>query len=175
MTRIKPFAALASIALLAACEAKIGKSGDNEAAAAANGSAEVSADGKAEEGQFSLKAPGIDLKIDIPKGLAEDANLESDGEILYPGSKLSGMHVEGGDQKGAVELRFTSVDPPDRIAAWYRDPARADQLSIGSASKQGAAYTIVGVQKSDQDPFTVRLNPASGGGTDGRLVLAERR
>ena len=58
-------------------------------------------------------------------------------------------------------------------AAWYRDPARAAVLTIASAGREGDDTVIRGTQKEDGDPFTVRLSPASGGGTDGRLVFSD--
>ena len=141
--------------------------------------AEVSAEGKAEEGQFSIDAPGFEMKVEIPSGIASRAKVESDGDdgdIVYPGSTLSGLHVEGG-RKGeggsAVELRFTSGDTPERIAAWYRDPARTE-ISVASATREGGDHVIQGTRKEDGEPFSVRLSPRSGGGTDARVMLVDR-
>ncbi|MFC7498932.1 hypothetical protein ACFQRC_06830 [Enterovirga sp. GCM10030262] len=179
MNRTSFVAALCAASLLAACEAKIGKEDAAAPTADADGAREeISAEGKAEEGQFSINAPGFDLKFDIPDGLAERAEVESDSDILYPGSSLSGLHIEAGERsdgrdRGAVELRFASADAPDKIAAWYRDPARAAVLTIASAGREGDDTVIRGTQKEDGDPFTVRLSPASGGGTDGRLVFSD--
>lgn len=175
----KLLAATAIVALLAACEAKIGKE-DGETAAGNDSQAnEVSAEGKAKEGQFSIKAPGFDLKFTIPRGIASHAEVDSDSNILYPGATLSGMHVEAGKEgpsgarHGAVELRFTSGEAPDKIAAWYDDPARKDDISITSSTREGEAYVIVGQEKRDGDAFTVRLEPR-GGGTDGRLTIRDK-
>ena len=90
---------LAPLALLAACEARIGKDEQPGAAAEGNQSAAVSAEGKAEEGQFSIKAPGLDLKLNIPDAIQQRATIDSDSEILYPGATLAGMHVEAGGGK----------------------------------------------------------------------------
>ena len=168
--------AAAALALLGACEAKIGDgSADANSAAPAN----VSAEGKAEEGQLSIKAPGFDLKLDIPTGVSNEAQIDSDSRIMYPGAKLAGMHVEatgkaGGD-RSAVELRFTSPDAPAQVANWYRDPARADGFTLRSTAPEGAGWAIAGTDKENGDPFTVRLAPAAGGGTDGRLTLEHGR
>ena len=173
------FAVTATMALLlTACEAKIGKD-DNAAAGNDSQASEVSAEGKAKEGQFSIKAPGFDLRFTIPRGIASHAEVDSESNILYPGATLSGMHVEAGKEEptgarhGAVELRFTSGEAPDTIAAWYADPARADDIKISSSTREGAAYVIEGQEKRDGDAFTVRLEPRNGG-TDGRLTLRDK-
>lgn len=173
----KLLAATALVALLAACEAKIGK--DEAGADNAAGAEKVSAEGKAKEGQFSIKAPGFDLKFSIPRGVASHAKVDSESDILYPGVTLSGMHVEAGREDatgarhGAVELRFTSGETPDAIAKWYADPARSDDIVIRSSKREGDAYVIEGSDKHDGDPFTVRLEPGEGG-TTGRLLLRDK-
>ena len=164
--------------LLGACEARIGK-GESEAGNETE-AAEAGAAGKSEAGKLSIEAPGFDMKINIPEGLAEQANMESDSELIYPGSTLGGMHIEAGasaagQKKGAVELRFESGDPLEKVAGWYRDPARSNGFAIASASREGPALLIKGTQKSDGDAFDLRLSPRSGGGTEGRLTLSERR
>ena len=169
--------ALVALIGLAACEARIGK--EDEAAENVTSAAPVSAEGKAEEGQFSIDAPGFDLKFEIPSGMAERAEVDADSEIVYPGSKLSGMHVEAGaevqgQENSGVELRFTSPDDPATVAAWYRDPARAGSFTVSSARQEGGAYVLEGVQAREQDPFKVRISPRAGGGSDARLLLSQR-
>ena len=166
---------LGGLTMLAACEAKIGKGDDKEGGSARGGEAAASAaEGKAKEGELSIKAPGLDMKIDIPGGIASKADADSD--ILYPGSTFSGMHIEGsgtGKGEAGLEMRFTSVDAPDKVAAWYRDPARANNFSIESARREGGAILLSGKEKQDGDPFAIRLSPRSGGGTDGRLTISD--
>ena len=165
-----------ALALLAACDA----GGEAEKAAPTSpASVEAPAEGKAEEGRMSIKGPGFDLKINIPEGMQTDAQA-NDG-LLYPGAKMSGMHIEAGPAKGnagaasGVELRFSSPDPVEKLAAWYRDPARKGTFNVASASREGDAVLIAGTQKGDGDPFSLRLTPAGGGGTEGRLTLSDRR
>ena len=172
MTGLKLLSALAALILLPGCEARIGEKSDGGKAGA---TLEANSAAAAEEGRFSIEAPGFAMKIDIPEAIANNADIDSDSGILYPGSKLSGMHVEADDKAGSgVELRFTSADAPDKIAAWYRDPARASDFTLASAGREGDAILISGADKKDGDPFTLRLTPRQGGGSDARLLLRDR-
>ena len=167
--RILPLAALI---LLAACEMKVGTDKDEKAATQTT----VSAEGKSEDGSISIDAPGFDLKLNIPDALR--AQVGADGDVLYPDSKLAGLHVQANDGSGAgedsVELRFTTADAPSKVAAWYRDPKQATELNVASTQQQGESYRIAGTSKSDGDPFTLTLRPAAGGGTEGRILLQDR-
>jgi len=157
---------LASLALLAACEAKLG--GDDPAAGG-----NVTAEGKSANDMVSIKAPGVDIKVNIPEAMKDE--ISSEGDTLYPGSTVEGMHIEaggGGEKNGAVELRFASADAPDKVAAWYRDPARAD-IAIDREAREGTGFVFNGHQKDDNSPFKLRLSPRAGGGTDGVLSIQD--
>ena len=168
---------LAGTALLTACEGRIEESGATGSRSAAGSEAASSASGKSEDGKLSIKAPGFDMKINLPEGLAD--RTDTDSELIYPGAALSGMHIEAGSKKtgkrnSGVELRFTSSEPVDKVAAWYGDPARAGGFSAASVRRDGEAMVMSGTQKSDGDPFHLRLSPASAGGTEGLLTLSDR-
>jgi hypothetical protein len=169
---------LAVAALLAGCEARIGKEDPPAEAAATGNSAGGAGEGEAEDGRLSIDTPGLQMKLDIPSGLAGRAQFDSDSGVLYPGAALSGMHVEARDGRqggrSMVELRFTSPDDVAKIAAWYRDPARAADFTVGQASKSGAAVILTGTEKKDGDPFDLSLTPRAGGGTEGRLRLRDK-
>jgi hypothetical protein len=162
--------AAALLSLLAACDAKIGEAADN---ATADNNAQTSAEGRAEEGRISIDTPGFDLSINIPKEATRQVHSESDSRILYPGAAIGGIHVAGGtdDGGGEVEMRFSTPDAPDKVAGWYRDPARADGFTLKSAGREGQAYVISGVETGKSEAFKVRLEPRDGGGTDGRLMV----
>lgn len=176
MVRHKMIAATAALTLLAACD--VGAREDQEAAPSTDAPrGETAAGGKAEEGQLSIKAPGFDMKINMPKALTNQPDLASDNPLLYPGASVSGMHIEastGGRDQSGVEIRFASPDAPSKVAAWYRAAAQKQGFSITSERRDGDASVFTGSQKSDGDPFTLRLAPA-GAGTEGRLTLHERR
>ena len=134
-----------------------------------------SAEGKAEEGQIAFSTPGFDVKLDVPLDRAET---EDQGKILYPGSKVTGLYIAANpDSKsgsdGEVELRFATPDPPDKVAAWYRDPARAEHFTLSADSREGAAFLLAGTEKGEDQGFRLRLE-AKGAGTDGRLVVRDK-
>jgi hypothetical protein len=159
---------LAPIAL-AGCDARIG----NDVRAAGNGSAE----NKAEEGQLSISAPGVEMKIDIPEGIRRETNIQDDSGLVYPGSRMSGVHIQGGRDgqrsDGEVEMRFVSVDPPETVVRWYRDPARVSTFTLDSAGREGEAHVFSGTKKEGNGRFRLRLAASAGGGTEGRLLLTE--
>ena len=172
------FIAAATVAI-AGCD--MPPSGEGERREAANQMAaeraRAGAEGKAEEGRLSIQAPGIDIAINVPDSVRGRARANVQSEFLPPGSRASGIHVQGdgGDRasgRDSVELRFAVDRPPAEIAAWYRDPARAPHFTIASAQRQGDALLLAGTN-SEGAPITVRL-AAREGGTDGRLVLVDR-
>lgn len=165
--KLLPFA-VAAIVSLAACEAKFGND-----AATPTGSAE----GKSKEGEVSISANGFEMKVRIPEGLQREADIRDDSGLIYPHSRMSGMHVESGDRSGAgrdqVELRFTTADAPDTVERWYRDPARAADFTVSNAGRQGDSFVIAGTRKRDSGSFRIMLAARAGGGTDGRAVLTD--
>jgi hypothetical protein len=166
------FVFLPVIVLLSGCEMQIG---DGEQGKARTEQV-ASAEGKSEAGAISIDAPGFDMKLNIPEALR--AEIGSEGDVIYPGSKLGGLHVQAGQNKdggqGSVELRFATADAPAKVAAWYRDPAQAKELTVTTVQQQGQGYRIVGTSKGDNDPFELILTPA-GGGTEGRIVLQDSK
>ena len=175
MNRRSLCTAFAAAALLCACDSKDRRDQPDNGSA----NAHVSAEGKAEEGKISLKMPGLDMTLSLPKGVADEARAERDSKLLYPGSTLRGMAIAAGpesDKSGdsEVEIRFSTPDPVDKVAAWYRDPARAGGFQLQRASKQGDAWLVTGVQKRDEQSFKLRLSPRPGEGTNGQLTVRHR-
>ena len=164
--------ALAATALLiAGCNAG---GDDDENLLAANQT--VSAEGKAREGMISVKAPGVDITISVPKELTGGAKVGKDSKILYPGATLAGMAIAAGekDNHGGdtdVEMRFKTADSPDTVASWYRDPARAEGFKLDSVKREGTDLVFTGIQRRDHHPFKLTLGAGAGGGTEGRLRI----
>ena len=163
--------AIAAIALLGACEARIG----NDAPPIAEN---ATASGRAEEGRVTVEAPGFNMSISIPEGLRSEANMDDNDGLIYPGSNFSGIHVLGRDENKAgggqseVELRFTSADPVERVVVWYLDPARGPEFTISSTARRGNDFVINGTRREDNGRFTLRL-AARGSGVDARLLLVD--
>lgn len=167
MTGARLFPLLGALALAAACEAKI----DRDEAGDAQG--EITAEGKAEENKVTIKAPGVDIQVDIPEGIRAGADVESDSDLIYPGSRLGGVHIEAGsNDQGAVEIRFSSADATDKVAAWYRDAARTG-FKIDSETREGPSFVFNGRETDDNSRFKLRVGPRAGGGTDGTLSVQE--
>lgn len=157
----------AAALLLAGCEMMVGGDGD---ATSGNASAPAT---PAKDGEISIDTPGFDMKLDIPDAVR--SRLTGDGDIIYPGSKVSGLNVRADQSgQGRVEMRFTSPDLPAQVAAWYRDPARAATLAGVSVQPDGNGFRISGSSKDGTDPFELRLAPGAGGGTQGQLTMSGR-
>lgn len=165
MKRMMLIPATAALALLGACEARIG----NDAPAV---DANATAEGKAEEGRLTVSAPGFNMSMSIP---SDHAQVDDNGEMIYPGATIDGIHVQGGRSGGddQVELRFTSPDAGDRILAWYRDPARNADFTVASVTQEGNAQIVTGTVDGGE-PFALRISPRAEGGSEGRLVLTDR-
>ena len=175
MNRKRPCTALAAVAMLCGCDSTMRPEEPDNVVT----NDQVSAEGKAEEGKISLKMPGLDMTLSLPKGVADEARAERDSKLLYPGAILRGMAVAAGpdsDKSGdsEVEIRFSTPDPVDKVAAWYRDPARADGFQLERAAKEGDSWLVTGVQKRDEHGFKLRLSPRAGEGTNGQLTVRHR-
>jgi hypothetical protein len=169
MNRTYLLPAAAAIALLGACEAHVG----NDAAPV---DANSTAENRAENGRVSIEAPGFSLKVDVPESILSRADMDSDNPLFYPGAAFGGIHVQGARDVGGedqVELRFTTSDAIDRVAAWYRDLARRRGFTVATDNREGEAIVLAGTAQEDRDPFTLRLTPR-GGGTEARLLLTDR-
>jgi hypothetical protein len=181
MSYRKMIALAGAAALLAGCEARIGSQEEGASREGGNQAADVSAEGKAEEGKVSIKAPGFDVSINIPDAVARRAVADADSRIIPPGARFGGLHVEGARSgsaeggHGEVELRFAVDRPPQEVAAWYRDPARAGDLTVEEARREGDAMVVSGITGRDGDRFSARIAPGSGGGSDLRLLISDRR
>lgn len=171
----------AGLGALAAAACDMPPSGESERQEAANQMAAeqraAGAEGKAEEGRLSIKAPGIDIAINVPDAVRDRAHANVESDFLPPGSRASGIHVQGdgGNRavgRDSVEIRFISPQPPAEAAAWYNDAARRAKFTIARSERQGAEMVLTGTTAQGA-PLTVHL-AARGTGSDGRLVLVDQ-
>jgi hypothetical protein len=136
------------------------------------------AEGKAEEGRLSIKAPGIDIAIAVPDAVRDRARANVESEFLPPGSRVSGIHVQGDGGNHAagrdsVEIRFAAPRPPAEAAGWYNDPARRAKFTIRRTQALQQETVLTGTS-AEGAPITVHLAARPDGTTDGRLVLVDR-
>ena len=129
----------------------------NESANAANGMPPSTT----ENGQLTVRAQGVDLKINLPPPIRRMAE---DDDFLYPGART---------RRGGEGQRFHSDDPVGTVAAWYRDRARANRFTIANATSEGAAMLLAGTARNG-DALSVRLAPGAQGGTDGTVIVTAR-
>jgi hypothetical protein len=168
--KTKLIAILAALGLTA-CDVETRKHSDSDGGNASEGN--VSAEGRAEENMVTIEAPGVDIKVKIPEGVRNRAEVDSDSDLLYPGSTMGGVHIQAGnDDKGAVEIRFSNPASPEKVAAWYRETARTG-FKIDSETREGDGTVFNGHETDDNSRFKLRLSPKAGGGTDGVLSVQE--
>jgi hypothetical protein len=171
MTIAKPAFLLAAAALgLAACDVRIG---DRNGNAEGNATLDVSAPDNGSDGQFTLSTPGFNLSMDLPSSVGTRIRAR-DSDFIYPGARIGGVHVAAGDDRedaAHVRIDFSSGDNPDRLVAWYRDPARGSDVRIASTASDGDATVLSGTHEDDR--FELRIAPRPGGGSLVRLVLTD--
>lgn len=166
MTKLCLLPLLGAVALIAACEAKIEKNGEE-----AGGNA-VTAEGQAQDNMVSIDAPGFEMKVAIPDGVRAKTNIESDSELIYPGATMRGVHIAAGKGNGgAVEIRFATADAPAKVAAWYRDSARTG-FTIDRETAEPGGTVFNGRETDGKDAFKLRLAPRDGG-TEGTLSMID--
>jgi hypothetical protein len=172
---------IATLGAAAAAACDLPPSGESERQEAANQMAaerqRAGAEGKAEEGRLSFKAPGVDVAINVPIAARDRARANVESKFLPPGSRASGIHVEadGGNVaagRDSVEIRFTSPQPPAELTRWYQDPGRRAEFTISRAERKPGEIVLHGIN-AERAPIRVHLAPREGG-TDGRLVLIDR-
>ncbi|ATE63207.1 hypothetical protein [Rhizorhabdus dicambivorans] len=163
--------------LLAGCELKVGKDGNDQGGDSA--SVSIGADGNiavsANDGKegVSIDTPGFGGRINIKGMRLGSDNMEIDGMKLYPGTELSAINVvdREGPDNGQVDMRFTSPAAPDKVAAYYADAGRAAGFRDVAVTRQGAAATFSAI-KEDNDRVTISIAPAAGG-SSGRIRVQD--
>jgi hypothetical protein len=131
--------------------------GTRDGNASANAANQMPAS-RTENGQLTVRAQGVDLKINLPPPIRR---MTEDDDFLYPRARTL---------RGGAGQRFHSDDPPETVAAWYQAPARANRFSIAAVNREGAALVLAGTARGG-DTLSVRLEPGAEGGTDGTLVV----
>lgn len=147
---------LLPVAVMAFALSGCGAGEDNESANAAN----AMPPSKTENGQLTVRAQGVDLKINLPPPIRR---MTEEDDFIYPPAR----------GRRAGHGRFHSDDPPDTVARWYRDRARANRFTISGISRDGPATVLAGTARNG-DGLSVRLAPGAAGGTDGTVLITPR-
>ncbi len=168
---IDRIALLAPFLLLAAC----GEDSDPttvtvRASSNGNGNGQLVAE-PSSESRLKIDTAGFKADIKVP-GLGMIANnMDIDGVDLYPGSKLAGVNIQGGEGKddGRFSMRFDAPADRAKVGAWFRDQFAENDFAARQ-TPTGYAGT-----KGDGNWFTLDLTPTPDGHTLGEFRLAKRR
>lgn len=109
-----------------------------------------------------VKMPGLGRMLN---------NADIDGVEMYPGTKVSGVNIDGagsGDD-GKFTMRFDAPADKARVGAWFRDQFAQNDFTA-RPTPTGFAGT-----KEDGDWFVLDLSDASGGHTRGEFRLGEKQ
>jgi len=135
-----------------------------------NGSdGEVSAKSDA-DGRVSLKAPGFEGSIKLPKFNIGADDFEVDGVKLYPGSTISNFNIDadsGTTEKGgnAVRVQFDSPASAAQVGDWF-----AEQMKAAGFTVEGTGPKITGMTRKGS-AFTVDLSDAGDKKSSGTLTV----
>lgn len=142
------YAAFALPLLLAAC----GPGGNtNISIHDADGDVNISTD---DNGHASIKLPGLDASIKLPKMDITGSNFDVNGVKLYPGSTVKDVNVDAtsGDGKdGRVALKFEAPASLDKVQTWFRDAMAQHHFKV---SPQGSGFAGT---TDDGQPITLEL------------------
>ena len=132
-----------------------------------DGNSTVATDGN---GQMAIKVPGFEGALKIPKIEIDAKDFEVNGVTLYPGSKITNLHVNaeehiGRRDKGEVIVDFTSPAAPTTVQGWFREKMAAKKFK---AETDGAGLKGT---TNEGDPFTLRLDSDGANKTKGQFQL----
>ena len=127
----------------------------------------IRADG--DTGKVSVKIPGFEGKVTLPKVMLSSSNFEIDGVKLYPGSKVGSVNVNadksGGKDESKVDIAFTSPADPAKVAAYLRSAFAERQVTFAGNDSSMTGKT------SDGDDFIISLTPGAAGQTAGTVAI----
>lgn len=165
---VRPLIALAlsPALLLAACNDGPGTSISIDAKGD-DGNGAVTVD---KDGRVSVKAPGFESSIKLPKIQIDAEDFEINGLRLYPGSTIDDLNVDakdnaGGKDEGTVRVGFAAPAASGAVRDWFRK-SMADKGFTVEAKGSGLAG-----KTRDGDPFTLELTPGGEGRTRGVLAV----
>lgn len=149
---------------LAACGG--GEEGTSISIQGDNGSVTAQAD---KDGKVSVKAPGFEGSIKLPKFSIGAENFEIDGVKLYPGATISSLNIDDrqdGTDKGGVKVAFDAPAEATRVRDWFRE-----QMEGAGFTVTGNRDELTGKTKSGS-PYTLKIDGAGDTKSRGTLTVS---
>ncbi|WP_423606921.1 hypothetical protein [Sphingomonas sp. MS122] len=166
---VRNWLALPLAAALAACG---GGEGGGEGASISVKSGEGDASIKTDkDGRVSVKAPGFEGSLKLPKFDIGAENFEIDGLKLYPGSTIANLNVDANRDKGGedtVRVQFDAPAAADQVRSWFREQMQAAGFTVTANGSELSGKTGEG---SD---FTLKLDPSGDSKSRGTLTVLGR-
>lgn len=151
-------------AALAACGG--GGEGTSISIQGDNGSVTAAAD---KDGKVSVKAPGFEGSIKLPKFNIGAENFEVDGVKLYPGATVSSLNIDDrqdGTKSGGVKVTFDAPAEATRVRDWFRE-----QMEGAGFTVTGNRDELTGKTKSGS-PYTLKIDGTGDAKSRGTLTVS---
>lgn len=155
---------IAPVLFLAACS-KGGDGTNFSINAKTDDGSPVTAQANGQSGQVSIDTPVFKADVKLPKFALDSAHMDLDGVKLFPGSKVEGVNVEGGENKdGSVRISFDAPADTGQVHGWFQK-----QMSDAGYTAKAEGNGFTGTT-DEGNPFTLELQGA-GGHTKGVMHL----
>lgn len=131
-----------------------------------NGSVTAQAD---KDGKVSVKAPGFEGSIKLPKFNISAENFEIDGVKLYPGATVSSLNIDDrqdGTKSGGVNVTFDAPADAARVRDWFRE-----QMEGAGFTVTGNRDELTGKTKSGS-PYTLKIDGTGDAKSRGTLTVS---
>lgn len=131
-----------------------------------NGSVTAAAD---KDGKVSVKAPGFEGSIKLPKFNIGAENFEVDGVKLYPGATVASLNIDDrqdGSKSGGVNVTFDAPADAARVRDWFRE-----QMEGAGFTVTGNRDELTGKTKSGS-PYTLKIDGTGDARSRGTLTVS---
>lgn len=131
-----------------------------------NGSVTAEAD---KDGKVSVKAPGFEGSIKLPRFNIGAENFEVDGVKLYPGATVSSLNIDDrqdGTKSGGVNVTFDAPAEATRVRDWFRE-----QMEGAGFTVTGNRDELTGKTKSGS-PYTLKIDGTGEAKSRGTLTVS---
>lgn len=159
---------IAPVLFLAACS-KGGDGTNFSINAKTDDGSPVTAQANGQTGHVSIDTPAFKADVKLPKFVLDSTHMDIDGVKLFPGSKVEGVDVEGGDNEdGSVRISFDSPADAGQVHGWFQKQMSDAGYTVKA---EGAGFTGT---TDKGDPFTLELQGGGAGHTKGVMHLRDK-